>query len=397
MATARTKKPSSQEVRPKPEKPEKAPKPSTKVLDGSRFDEVMNSDLISKIKKKFGSSIVSPASSFEEAPLRLSSGMFFLDYGLGGGWPMGRWNIVFGDKSSGKTAMCLKAVASAQRACARCWSPAPEGRCIGCGKYREPVVGYIDVEGTWDTPWARALGVDPDRLLLSKPEFQEQTLDIAEGLMRADLTDLLIIDSLAFMTPQKEIEESSAKALQAEQARVLGRGVRKIVAAQNFVGNKKGRRPTILCTNQLRMKIGVMFGDPNITPSGKAPGFAATTEVKCWGGAKSDQLVDDVTGKMVYNDLHFKIEKNKSAAAMYQGTWRLMTSDTEMKAKGSVAEEGELVEKGLSTGFITKVSAQELQCLGEKYRTKSLIQKRLMDDLAFQDHYKDQFLKALMG
>lgn len=361
-----------------------------------RFEAVITGEMISKIRKKFGNSIIAPASKFEETPLRLSSGVFFVDYGLGGGWPMGRWNIIYGDTSSGKTSLCLKAIASAQKSCARCWSPAPDQNCIGCGKYRQPVVGYVDVEGTWDSLWARAIGVDTDQLLLSKPEYQEQTLDIAEGLMREDLVDLLVLDSLAFMTPQKEIEESSGKALQAEQARVLGRGVRKIVAAQNFVGNKKGRRPTILCTNQLRMKIGVMFGDPNITPSGKAPRFAATTEVKCWAGGAKDRLIDDVTGKQVYIDLHFKVDKNKSSSAMYEGVWRLMTSNTELKKKGDVAEEEALVEKGLSAGFVHKATAQEFRCLGEKFRAKSQIQARLMADPDFQALYKEELLKTLM-
>jgi recombination protein RecA len=363
----------------------------------SRFDELMGSDLVSKIKRRFGSAIVRPASKFEESPLRLSSGVFFVDYGLGGGWPMGRWNIIYGDKSSGKTGLCLKTIASAQRSCARCWSPAPNGECMGCGEYREPVIAYIDVEGTWDTTWAAAMGVDPNRLLLSEPEYQEQTLDIAENLMRSDMVDLLFIDSLAFLTPQKEIEESTGKALQAEQARVLGRGVRKIVAAQNYVGNTKGRRPTIICTNQLRMKIGVMFGDPHVQSGGKAPGFAATTEVKCWSGAKSDQLIDEATGKLVYIDLHFKVEKNKSAAAKYEGVWRLMTSDTELKKKGDVAEESELVEKGLLVGLVTKVSSQRLECLGEGFRSKSVIQHRLMTDLDYQETYKGELLKRLQG
>lgn len=365
------------------------------AIAAGRFEEVLGSELLAKMQKKFGASILSTASKFEGAPLRLSSGVFFVDYGLGGGWPMGRWNIVYGEKSSGKTALCLHTIASAQRSCARCWSPAPGGECMGCGTYREPVIGYIDVEGTWDTVWASAIGVDPERLLLSQPEYQEQTLDIAEGLMRSDMVDLLFIDSLAFLTPQKEIEESSGKALQAEQARVLGRGVRKIVAAQNYVGNKKGHRPTIICTNQLRMKIGVMFGDPHVQSGGKAPGFAATTEVKCWSGGKADQLIDDVTGKLVYIDLHFKVEKNKSAAAKYEGVWRLMTSDTEMKKKGSVAEESELLEKGLMSGLVNKITAQKLECLGEEYRAKSQIMQKMMTDPEFQDLYKGELLKRL--
>ncbi len=373
-----------------------APKePKKKPKDNDRFDEVMNSDLVQKMKKKFGMSIVNPASRFEDTPLRLTTGAFFVDYGLGGGWPMGRWNTVYGEKSSGKTALCLKTIASAQQSCANCWCEAPNGKCTGCGKYRMPVVGYIDVEGTWDSTWAKTLGIDIDRLLLSQPEFQEQTLDIAEALLRSESTDLLVIDSLAFLTPQKEIEESTGKALQAEQARVLGRGVRKIVAAQNYVGNKIGRRPTILCTNQMRMKIGVMFGDPHVTPGGKAPGFAATTEVKCWSGAKADYLVDEVTGKTVYVDLHFKVEKNKSSASNFTGVWRLMTASTELKKKGDLYDEPAIVEKAVTCGFVVQHSTQRLECLGENFRAKSLIAQRMMEDPNFNHAFRVGLLSSL--
>lgn len=364
------------------------------MADDNRFERLLASDLVKSIRKKHGGSILTRADEFriQRVP-RISTGVFFLDAALGGGMPAGRINIVWGNKSTGKSAICTKTMGNAQKVCSNCCSGEfidEEGEvhsCL-CGDFREHVCAYLDVEGTWDQEWARALGVDTDKVLLSVPEYAEQTLDIAEALLRSGEVDFLVIDSIAFLTPAKEIEESAGKQLQAEQARALGRGIRKFVSALNYMGNHYGRRPTVLFTNQIRMKLGVMFGNPETQPGGKASGFSATTETKTFGGKYS---MDDVTGKPLYVDLKFRVEKNKSSGAKMEGEWRLMLAETEAKKKGDVYEEFDMMKTGVKIGLIEKKGNKSI-LFDEEYRTQSLIVKRLLEEPEFKAFYS----KALM-
>jgi recombination protein RecA len=355
----------------------------------SRFDDFSKGDLLKQFRKKWGKGIMQAAPDFDVSLARIPAEIFEFDRALGGGWPVGRFNIIYGDKSCGKTAVCLKSLASAQKRCANCWSYITEEGCV-CGDYREPICAYLDVEGTWNEAWAKALGVDTDKLLLSIPDHAEQALDMSEALLDSGDVDFVVLDSIAFLTPIKEIEESSGKALQAEQARTLGRGIRKFVSAINRVGNQTGRRPTVLCTNQIRMKLGVMFGNPETQSGGRAPGYAATTEVKCWG-AKYE--MDKATGTATYVNLSFRVEKNKASGAKMQGEWRLMVKD-DKKLKGQTYDEPALVLKGISSGLVEKAGNGWL-CLGEKFKSKDVMVDRLIADLTWQETYQAELLKIL--
>lgn len=368
------------------------------MADESRVDQLLASDLLKKIQKKHGKTILTKGQDFKIKRVpRIPTGIFFLDYALGGGFPAGRVNIIWGHKSTGKTAVCIRTLGNAQKLCANCCTRDymdPETgevhECF-CGDYREPVCAYLDVEGTWDHEWAEVMGVDTSKMLLSVPEYAEQTLDIAEALLRSGEVDFLVIDSIAFLTPSKEIEESTGKALQAEQARVLGRGIRKFVSALNYMGNHYGRRPTVLFTNQIRMKIGLLFGNPETTSGGHAPGFSATTEVKTYGGKYE---MDDVTGRPLHVDLSFRVEKNKSSSARIEGEWRLMLADTDVKSKGDVYEEPGMVEQAIKIGLVEK-EGNGWTCLGEKYKSKSLIAQKLMTDPEFKKLFGDALLRVL--
>jgi len=370
------------------------------MAEQNRFEKLLASDLLKKIQKKHGKAILTRAddAKIQRVP-RIPSGIFELDAALGGGFPAGRVNIVWGNKSTGKSVICTRTMGSAQKLCANCCSGEfvdEEGEVhpCECGDFRECVCAYLDVEGTWDQEWARAMGVHTDKVLLSVPEYAEQTLDIAEALLRSGEVDFLVLDSIAFLTPAKEIEESSGKALQAEQARVLGRGIRKFTAALNYMGNHFGRRPTIMFTNQIRMKIGMMFGNPETQPGGKASGFSATTEVKTYGGSTRAYKMDDVTGRPLYTDLAFRVEKNKSSPAKMEGEWRLVLADMEHKTKGDIYEEPRMVEIGIKIGLIEK-NGSNWTCFGEKYRAKSLVVKRLLQDAEFAQTYRHSLMTVL--
>ena len=227
----------------------------------NRMGGILASDILKSLKKKFGAAIVEQASAAQSViSKRIPTGVFALDFALAGGWPVGRVCTVFGQKSSAKSTVLLKTIGQAQRLCANCYTPHVEYKCE-CGNFREVVSAYIDVEGAFDRPWAEANGVDCNRLLLSRPEYAEQGLDIAEALLRSNEVDVLVLDSIAFMSALKEIEGSASDENPGIQARILGKGMRKFVAALNQLSNSNsGRKPTIFLVNQIRNKIGVMFG-----------------------------------------------------------------------------------------------------------------------------------------
>jgi len=199
---------------------------------------------------------------------RVTTGILPLDVSLGGGLPIGRISMFYGPKSSSKTTCFLRAAGRAQRMCSSCWTPAfpiwsvdvegLEPNCE-CGEYRKVNIAWLDVEGVWDAVWSRRF-LDVSRLVFSSPETGEVACDMADSLLRSGAVDIVVIDSVAFMTPMAEIERSASEPTMGTQARLLGNMFRKLVSGTNAVSQRDGRRPTVWFTNQIRMKIGVMFG-----------------------------------------------------------------------------------------------------------------------------------------
>lgn len=366
--------------------------------EGSRFAKVLASETITKLQKKYGSTALMKAADdrHQELP-RIPCGVFQLDYALGGGWPAGRVNTIYGPKSSSKTTTLLKTIGNAQRMCASCFTEhhTADGEVLGCkcGKYRQMVCSFVDVEGTWDEKWSKANGIDVQTLLYSRPDFAEESLDISEALIRSGEVDVLVLDSLAFLTPLKEIEESVEKETMGVQARLIGKGVRKLNAALNAVKNEHSRFPTIFFTNQIRMKLGVMFGNPETTPGGMAPGFVSTTEVKVWPG-KYD--IDEQTGRPLHVDMNFRVEKNKSGPAKMEGSYRLILSNTEVKRVGEVYDEDQIVNIAQKYGLVEGNGAS-WHCLGEKFGGKSLIEKRLLQDPLFKKKLSTSLMTVLLA
>jgi len=350
-------------------------------MSGSRLDALLASDLLKKIHKKHGVNVLTRASDFHVRQVpRIPTGIFMWDYGLGGGLPAGRVSVVWGKKSSGKTTSLLKAVGNAQKMNANGWThPNEDGKWDG--EYREPIVAWIDSEGAWDGNWAQKMGVDTEKMLLSVPDYAEQSLDIGEGMLRSGEVDILVIDSIAFLVPSKEIEESVQKDLMGVQPRIVGKGTRKFVAAMNSMGNEFGRRPTVWFTNQVRMKLGVMFGSPETQPGGMAPGFAASTETRMWAGKYT---MDDFMGSPVSALFNFKVEKNKTANAQIQGEWTLVLAETETKKPGDVKDEARILSMAEKVGLVEKVKGG-WQCLGVKVGTKSMIERKMLLDSDFRN------------
>lgn len=368
-----------------------------------RIEKILASKAMAAIVKEHGKNLLMRASEHRAREVHyIPADVWSVDRALGGGWLVGRIHTVYGPKQGGKTTLILRSIAQAQRMCANCWTYAdftnPKKPQCGCGKYRDVVAAYIDVEGTYDEAWAMALGILPDRLLLAQPEFAEQSLDVGEALLRSGELDVLALDSLAFLTPAKEIEESTAKDMMGVQARAIGRGVRKFVMALNWAGNR-GRRPTIFFTNQIRMKLGLVFGNPETQSGGLAAGFSATSELRlATGKYEMEPTPKDAPttfmARPLYVDMNFKVEKLKANTPRMEGSYRLVLSDTETKKKGSVADEGLMVDTAEELGLIKKEHGA-WTFLGEEFSARSKIQQSAMVDPLFRHKLRSTLLSVI--
>lgn len=393
---------------------EKTPEQPKVVRKHSRLDKVLASDMMQKTSKRFGASIIRRASEHHSSKSAfIPSGSLALDWVLGGGWRVGGMHTVWGPKSSGKTTSLLLTIAEAQQMCANCWCYATffepttgellEEPTCPCKKYRECLAAYINNEGTWSESWARGLGINTDTLLLSEPAYAEASLDIAEGYIRGGEIDIIAIDSIAFLTPEKEIEASASKDLMGAQSRVLGKGIRKFVAALNHQGNTTGRKPTVFFTNQVRFKIGVLFGNPETQPGGMAPQFAATTEVKYRTAKyeiekdedKEAENVDLTLTKPLSVVFSFRNEKNKQGAAMMEGAFRLGLVNDGKYRKGLVHDDTIIMDEAEKYEIIKKESSK-WSVLGVPFDTKKLIQETMAKDATFKRLLSKRVIECLM-
>lgn len=219
--------------------------------------------VLNQLKKDHGEKIGDFGGGYSEAT-RIPTGFFAFDMATGGGIPRGRVSIIYGPSSSGKTNLVLKTIASHQRM-------EPKLTCV-----------FVDVENSFDPKWAEALGVDVQKLVVIRPDYAEQTVDIVEALLNAADVGLVAVDSLAALITTQEMSSSADKAVVGGSTIAIGKLVRKTTRALSDA-DKQGRCPTLIYINQIRMKVGVMFGDPETMPGGDAPRFQSSLIVRTYG------------------------------------------------------------------------------------------------------------------
>jgi recombination protein RecA len=247
----------------------------------------------------------------------ISTGSLALDKALGvGGLPRGRGVEIFGPESSGKTTLALHAVAEAQK--------------------KDGIAAFIDAEHALDTGYARRLGVDCDELLVSQPDTGEQALEITDMLVRSGAIDILVIDSVAALVPRAEIEGEMGDAHMGLQARLMSQALRKLTGT---IGKTK---TTVVFINQIRMKIGVVFGNPETTTGGNALKFYSTVrlDIRKIGSIKDGQ-------EIVGNRTRVRVVKNKMAPPFHDAEFDIMYGD-------GISKVGDLIDVGVEAGLVEK-------------------------------------------
>ncbi len=258
----------------------------------------------------------------------VSTGSLSLDIALGaGGLPMGRVVEIYGPESSGKTTLTLEVIASAQR----------EGK----------VCAFVDAEHALDPVYAEKLGVNINELLVSQPDTGEQALEICDMLTRSGAIDIIVVDSVAALTPKAEIEGDMGDSHMGLQARMLSQAMRKLT------GNLKKSNTMLIFINQIRMKIGVMFGNPETTTGGNALKFYASVrlDIRRIGAVKNG---DEIVG----NETRVKVVKNKIAPPFKQAEFQILYGQ-------GINNLGELIDLGVKNGFVEKAGAW-YSCNGER-------------------------------
>jgi recombination protein RecA len=298
-------------------------KPELRVVEGDKMDKSKALEAaLAQIEKNFGKgSIMKLGANDKTIDVEaISTGSIGLDIALGiGGLPKGRVVEIYGPESSGKTTLTLQVIAEAQKVGGTC--------------------AFIDAEHALDPVYARKLGVKVDELLISQPDTGEQALEIADTLVRSGAVDVLVIDSVAALTPKAELEGEMGDSLPGLQARLMSQALRKLTGSISKSGCM------VIFINQIRMKIGVMFGNPETTTGGNALKFYASVrlDIRRIGQIKAQEEV-------VGSQTRVKVVKNKVAPPFKQVEFDIMYGE-------GISKTGELVDLGVKAQLIDKSGA----------------------------------------
>jgi len=290
----------------------------------------------------------------------IPSGSVGLDLALGiGGYPKGRIIEIFGPESSGKTTLAIHAIAEAQK--------------------QGGIAAFVDAEHAFDKYYAEKLGVDTDELLISQPDHGEQALEIADNLIRSGAIDILVIDSVAALTPKAEIEGDMGDSRMGLQARLMSQALRKLT------GSISKTNCTVIFINQLREKIGVMFGNPETTTGGNALKFYASVRIDI---RRSTQIKegDNVIG----NKTRVKVVKNKVAPPFRKAEFDIMYGE-------GISKIGELIDLGTEFNILKKSGSWYSYGDVKLGQGRDSVKNILLDNIELSDEVEEKIVEMING
>ena len=313
---------------------------------------------LGNIEKSFGKGSIMRLGAEAEKMESISTGSIGLDYALGvGGLPKGRIIEIYGPESSGKTTLALHVVAEAQK--------------------KGGIAAFIDAEHAFDRFYAAKLGVDVENLLISQPDYGEQALEIAENLIRSGAIDVIVVDSVAALTPKSEIEGEMGDSKMGLQARLMSQAMRKLTATINKTGC------VCIFINQLREKIGVMFGNPETTTGGNALKFYSSVRIDI---RKISQIKDgeNVQGSRV----KVKVVKNKVAPPFRKAEFDILYGE-------GISRSGEIVDLGVEMGIIKKSGSWFSYGESKLAQGRDSVKKLIEDNPELADELAAKIFEAL--
>lgn len=380
------------------EKAEKAskPKPGKKAnIDVSgvkgRFEKM--AAIVDGAISQYGTSMLHSADAKKMTVVpRVSTGLYRLDVATGGGLPFGRITLTYGPKSGGKTTLYLMALANAQRLCANCMQPGtfeygeltlPDTEKGGtrtvetqvivdcpCGKPRDMICLWCDSENAWYGPWVKQRGIWPEKVILMKPEYGEAAYDIVRAFISSNVIDIVVVDSIAHMTPEAERTTSMRQQHQGVSARMNNRFFRELtnIMAANV---NHGGMTTMWLINQIREKIGVLFGSPDTLTGGKGQGFIASAEIEMRPGQIH---VSKDTEEPLFREHSWTLKKSKISPPGMKGSYKMALCDMGVIDVGDIMEHEEVIDAAVEMGIIDQISERKYKWGDDEYSKKDLVE-----------------------
>lgn len=335
------------------------------------------SDIVKGINKEYGADVVGHGADWSESD-RIPTGWFPFDLATGGGFPMGGVSVLFGPESSCKTSVALRAIACCQQL-------KPDLKCV-----------FLDLEGAYEPTWGKVLGVDNDKLVYALPEYAEQVVDMTTALLQADDIGIIVIDSLAAMSPENEVTSSSEKMSVGGAGLIVSKFYRKLTTCINQA-KKQGRFPLVIAINQIRHKIGVMYGSPETMPGGFAFKFASKLTVRLYGKDVEDKKLS--SSIPVYKEIAGEVRKWKVPIAAKAFKMQMATVDVDDKIVQGHVDSWNTVSTYLkSYGWLAKEKpSQPWTLFGEEYKTLDILKLRLRVETDFRNEVESRIIKQAMN
>lgn len=337
-----------------------------------------SADIMKQFQKDLGENAVKAGNSNYVDTIRLPTGVFAFDLATGGGFPMGRVSIVFGVESSNKTNIVLKAIGNGQR------------------MYPDKKAVFIDAENAYDPLWAAKMGVDTANLIVCNPEYAEQAVDMIQAFLYAEDVFAVVLDSIAALTTENEITSSAEKASVGGASLHIGKLFRKTVISFTSMRNQGLMPPAFIAVNQIRHKIGVMFGDPETMPGGNAPRFASSLTVRIYGKNEIDKKIHPVLP--AFKKTSIIVRKWKVPILAVTGEFMMQMIDGAGRPAGYVEDWNTVSNYLKDLDYLSKGEKNKGWILfGEVYKTLEDCRGALYSDPATLQEVKDTIIKELLS